>query len=480
MVNLWFCAIIWRSSKIKTKMRLKAFLQRIGVMASIVVMTLLSVSSNQYVSTNVLSVSGIVEDADAFAAVEVMYPIKEVLNWVETPREYWAGNYNDVPAEYFMPLPDYDTGLLVEEWSSLDLTDEDDREVYNLKKTYPAVFMGNYKLDGKEYVGSHTGIDIRSPIGTPVYAFASGKVVVAKNQDFGFGNHVVIKHENVPSFEDSRLKVNYYSGYAHLSELSVEVGDEVTVGALVGRVGSTGASSTPHLHFQLDNEQAPLSPYWPINAKILREKKISFVEAINEGVGKDEALKYVVHPFNYIKKYHDGEFVFNDVAIDDENGPEIKFLKDKLVVKGYPDGSFRPYSKVSRAEVLKMIALSKKEVEKKDSNVRRVVFNDVITDAWYTPYVAQAYTDGIVNGYPDGSFRPEQEVLGVEFLKMLLNSFENEEGFVPGSNEIWYTAYLEQAERAGLLDDDVNYLEPIDRQEVAAILYRQLQLLELQ
>lgn len=85
----------------------------------------------------------------------------------------------------------------------------------------------------------HEGIDFIAQTGTPVYATADGKVTVAGRKG-GFGNCVEIAHG-----------FNYLTRYAHLSELLVEEGVDVKRGDLVGKVGSTGKSTTPHLHYEV-------------------------------------------------------------------------------------------------------------------------------------------------------------------------------------------------------------------------------------
>lgn len=84
----------------------------------------------------------------------------------------------------------------------------------------------------------HTGIDFRAETGTPVRATAAGKVVTS-DYTGGYGNMVEIDHGN-----------GLTTRYAHLSELLVEEGETVEAGKVVGKVGSTGRSTGPHLHYE--------------------------------------------------------------------------------------------------------------------------------------------------------------------------------------------------------------------------------------
>lgn len=87
----------------------------------------------------------------------------------------------------------------------------------------------------------HTGVDIAAPMGTPVLAADSGKVIVAGWPDSsGYGNRVEIDHGN-----------GFVTLYAHLSKVYVGVGQTVKRGDQVGAEGSTGRSTGPHLHFEV-------------------------------------------------------------------------------------------------------------------------------------------------------------------------------------------------------------------------------------
>lgn len=91
------------------------------------------------------------------------------------------------------------------------------------------------------------GVDIGAPTGTPVYASASGVVQLARmGYNGGYGNYIIIKH---PSSVTGHGEVQTL--YAHLSQINVSTGETVKQGDLIGRVGSTGRSTGPHLHFEM-------------------------------------------------------------------------------------------------------------------------------------------------------------------------------------------------------------------------------------
>lgn len=92
----------------------------------------------------------------------------------------------------------------------------------------------------------HKGVDIScsGAYGKPIYAAADGKVILAKYSSYGYGNHLIIDHGQINSKQYSTL-------YAHCSQLLVSHGQEVKKGQLIARVGSTGNSTGPHLHFEI-------------------------------------------------------------------------------------------------------------------------------------------------------------------------------------------------------------------------------------
>jgi murein DD-endopeptidase MepM/ murein hydrolase activator NlpD len=94
----------------------------------------------------------------------------------------------------------------------------------------------------------HSGIDFRAPTGTPVRAAASGTITEAQSMG-GYGRMVEIAHG-----------AGLTSRYAHLSSISVENGQKVRKGDIVGYVGSTGRSTGPHLHFETRVDDAPMDP----------------------------------------------------------------------------------------------------------------------------------------------------------------------------------------------------------------------------
>lgn len=94
----------------------------------------------------------------------------------------------------------------------------------------------------------HPGLDMPAPMGEPIKPIMPGKVVKAEKGWFGYGNEVVISHGE------------YESLYAHLSQIKVVEGQEVSAETIIGTVGSTGRSTGPHLHLEVAENGTKINP----------------------------------------------------------------------------------------------------------------------------------------------------------------------------------------------------------------------------
>ncbi len=102
-----------------------------------------------------------------------------------------------------------------------------------------AYFGSHRSYNGGPYTTYHSGVDFRSPGGTSVLAAAAGTVVLAEPLSL-WGNAVVVDHG-----------WGIVTGYAHLSQIGVQVGQQVQRGETVGKVGNTGLSTGSHLHWEM-------------------------------------------------------------------------------------------------------------------------------------------------------------------------------------------------------------------------------------
>ncbi len=128
------------------------------------------------------------------------------------------------------------------------------------KRTYTSIATAKQVAVSRSYYGRPTinyrrtqglhrtnAVDLAAPIGTPTYAAAAGRVIIARyGWNGGYGNYIVIQHPNGTK-----------TLYAHHSKLLVKAGQKVKKGQQIGKVGSTGHSTGPHLHFEVRGARNP-------------------------------------------------------------------------------------------------------------------------------------------------------------------------------------------------------------------------------
>ncbi len=179
---------------------------------------------------------------------------------------------------------------------------------------------------------------------------------------------------------------------------------------------------------------------------------------------------------------------FWDVPADHFAYDAVIFLKEKGMIAGYEDGSFRPEKKVNRAEALKIIAaplLAEKEAKQYTTSS----FSDVTKNEWFLPYVEWARTKEIINGPPKAkNFYGARTVTKVEFIKMFLISRDTDP---KQFNDIqlslsrdtvntkdWYYPYLRYAIASSMtIATKENLYQPqreLTRGDVAVLIYRYL------
>jgi hypothetical protein len=608
----------------KSEGLVKKGLMALGVMAVSASFALSDIDSVLYM-TNILAIP---EHAPFDGTVT---PMAKAPDWVDLSSDDWDKSYSELSKSKIVDLPWYDPSELAKSTDDLEWGDADDDAIRNAKISFSVPYMGNYQLDGKENGGSHLAVDIKTPEGTPIRAIANGSVVKAAEKSSGFGYHIVIQHNNVPESLSGSKKGTLYSSYSHMSELDVEVGDVVDKGDWIGKSGSTGTATTPHLHFQIDNNEAPWHPFWPFTWQEAVDEGLDFFSAVNAGLGKETALKTTVNPMKYVQAYMDedsieeyeeieeveeveeevnveeveaesyveeedevvveeepeeveeeiatdvervmhievdtketyykggngdftislrdqfgepfidnfdhmkvtsvggniaaksvyvtrnefdangdlhNEFVrmepgmerieihfegetlrfdnfeivsdyssFDDVPADHEYADAINYLVAEGIIKGYDDNTFRPDVKVNRVEALKFIL----ESIGADIAEGQPPFEDA-KDGWFVDYLYTAYQKEIVNGNPDGTFKPGNNVNKAEFFKILFNGMGvdvnpniTESPYSDVPVDAWFAPYLAYAKDIGVLDADLDKVGPdlpMTRGEVAGAMYR--------
>ncbi|MCH2042675.1 MAG: M23 family metallopeptidase [Saprospiraceae bacterium] len=115
----------------------------------------------------------------------------------------------------------------------------------------------------------HTGIDFGARKGTPLYATGDGKIARVEYKKTGYGKNVVIDHG-----------YGYKSLYAHMSKVEVRVGQKVKKGQQIGRVGSTGTSTSPHVHYEIIYRGKKINPMPYCLDGLTPDEYKAFVEAV--------------------------------------------------------------------------------------------------------------------------------------------------------------------------------------------------------
>ncbi len=126
------------------------------------------------------------------------------------------------------------------------------REKVNTKKSdfiWPLSHVSNISSTfGQRGSRFHTGTDMPATRGTPIVAVMDGRVLSTRYEG-GFGRTICMEHRD-----------NFFTRYAHCSEILVKEGDFIRKGQVIGLVGSTGTSTGNHLHFEIRYSDIPLNP----------------------------------------------------------------------------------------------------------------------------------------------------------------------------------------------------------------------------
>lgn len=335
-------------------------------------------------------------------------PIAYVPDWSKYENTNKARLFESFSVSDFIEIPEYDNELLSD---NLQQT----ANITLARYTYPVVYMGSYRGNYIEYDGSHPAVDIRAPIGTPVVSIANGVVVKIKNTDTGDGKYIIIRHDNI---DVNGVKETFYSGYEHLSEIIAVEGTKIKRGELIGKVGITGITTTPHLHFQIDKSASPFHMYWPYTFQEAADLGLDFFGAINVGLGKENAIRYTINPMDFIKNNR-----FLGSAPQERNIATI-VKQEPLVVSSQivadttvPDNGniITVVPKSENVIIPEVIPQPEEATSRVNISPRFIadtthIFSDISIDSPFyssTKYLSEA---GVVQGYPDGGFHPNDFV----------------------------------------------------------------------
>lgn len=172
--------------------------------------------------------------------------------------------------------------------------------------------------------------------------------------------------------------------------------------------------------------------------------------------------------------------VFTDVQTEHYNGDAIQYLKDNAVVQGYSDGTYKPENRINRAEFTKILIEAVYDKADIDSCLAEevkpswayVIFPDVAKDAWFAKYVCMARKHDIIDGYPDGTFKPADFINFAEASK-IIDVAMNVKQDTTGTNNEWFAGYVKGLEDVKAIPSTVQAFDKqITRGEMSELIYR--------
>lgn len=168
---------------------------------------------------------------------------------------------------------------------------------------------------------------------------------------------------------------------------------------------------------------------------------------------------------------------FSDMENSHVNNDAIEYVRGNGIVSGYPDGTYRPDKTINRVEFTKIIVASRFSDSDINncvgsnipSNWSYVFFPDVEKDTWYAKYICMAKVNNIIQGYPDGLFRPDNDINFAEAAKIIVNTF----GYSVSTGQNWYQSFVEKlGEKKAIPTTIADFNKKITRGEMAEIVYR--------
>lgn len=156
---------------------------------------------------------------------------------------------------------------------------------------------------------------------------------------------------------------------------------------------------------------------------------------------------------------------FSDVATDNEYYDSVQYLQDYNVVEGYSDGTYKPESLINRAEFTKIV------MEVSGETLGGVNCFPDVQDEWYSKYICKATELGYVKGYPDGLFKPGQDINFAEASKIIANVLD----LIAQDEDkaIWYKNYVYAMEDYAAIPTTILGVgQNINRGEMAEMIFR--------
>ncbi len=132
---------------------------------------------------------------------------------------------------------------------------------FNMRRLHPILHI----------VRPHTGIDLGGKIGDPVFATGDARVAMTEIAFRGYGKQILLNHN-----------FGYKTRYAHLNQILVKEGDKVSRGQLIGYVGNSGISTSPHLHYEVIYKGKPVNPVNYFNRNMSADEYDTLMKQMHE------------------------------------------------------------------------------------------------------------------------------------------------------------------------------------------------------
>ncbi|MDF2379207.1 MAG: S-layer homology domain-containing protein [Candidatus Gracilibacteria bacterium] len=148
----------------------------------------------------------------------------------------------------------------------------------------------------------------------------------------------------------------------------------------------------------------------------------------------------------------------------------VKYVQENNIVNGYSDKTFKPNNVINRAEFTKILILGK--LQEEPSSPSEPCFKDVENGVWFEKYVCYAKSNNILGGYPDGSFRPVDNINFAEASKIISNTFTlpTEE---PKEDQPWYVTFMDALSQKKAIPGSISkHNHNITRAEMAEMIMR--------
>lgn len=177
------------------------------------------------------------------------------------------------------------------------------------------------------------------------------------------------------------------------------------------------------------------------------------------------------------------ESSFADVPYDNRFFDAVEYGLSEGIIKGYDDGTFKPDQPINRAEFSTIVVRTLFAQSVIDRCLEQIpdsflytenqLFPDTANHFWYADYLCAARMANIVNGYPDGTFRPALSVNAAEGMKILAIAFNLVFADVARNSEIWFLPYATALEDLSAIPQTITRFEkPLTRGEMMEMIYR--------